>query len=104
MKSRRRIAFLKAQDRANSVSNYSRDLRQVEWGLENTLRSSNSGDRMSATGQKQTLDRRPLMSAIHPKEHIAQQQLGRSNVRYGSLADIEVRSADVRFTPKSGHC
>jgi hypothetical protein len=26
-----------------------------------------------------------------------------SHVRFGSLADVEARPADVRFTPKSGH-
>ena len=29
---------------------------------------------------------------------------GNRNVRFGSLADIEVRTRDVRFTPKTGHC
>jgi hypothetical protein len=36
---------------------------------------------MSALGQKQTLDRRPLMSAIHSK------------------ADMDVYSPNVRFVP-----
>ena len=26
------------------------------------------------------------------------------DVRFGSITDIEARRADVRFTPKSGHC
>jgi hypothetical protein len=38
---------------------------------------------MSALGQKQTLDRRPLMSAIPPK------------------ADIGTQSRHVRFVPKA---
>jgi hypothetical protein len=38
---------------------------------------------MSALGQKQTLDRRPLVSAIHPK------------------ADIVERDRHVRFVPKA---
>jgi hypothetical protein len=33
----------------------------------------------------------------------ASQQNWIANVRFGSLADIEARLADVRFTPKSGH-
>jgi hypothetical protein len=38
---------------------------------------------MSALGQKQTLDCRPMMSAIHPK------------------ADIRLCDQDVRFVPKA---
>jgi hypothetical protein len=33
MKSRRRIAFSKAQDHANSVANYSKDCRRPTWGI-----------------------------------------------------------------------
>jgi hypothetical protein len=33
MKSRRRIAFLKAWDRASRIHDYSRDLRLAKWGL-----------------------------------------------------------------------
>jgi hypothetical protein len=33
MKSRRRIAFLKAWDHANCIDDYSRDLRLAKWGL-----------------------------------------------------------------------
>jgi hypothetical protein len=36
--------------------------------------------------------------------HFARQQFSAANVRFGSLADIEPRPPDVRFTPKSGHC
>jgi hypothetical protein len=32
MKSRRRIAFLKAWDYANRIGDYSRDLRLAKWG------------------------------------------------------------------------
>jgi hypothetical protein len=28
---------------------------------------------------------------------------GKANVRFGSKADIEAASPDVRFTPESGH-
>jgi hypothetical protein len=35
--------------------------------------------------------------------HFAWQQTSGLNVRFGSLADIEVSPPDVRFTPKSGH-
>jgi len=38
------------------------------------------------------------------RSQFAQQQSCVTHVRFGSEADIEVRSADVRFTPKSGHC
>jgi hypothetical protein len=52
------------------------------------LRLALSLGRMSALGQKQTLDWRPLMSAIPPK------------------ADIDGRSPDVRFVPEADilHC
>jgi hypothetical protein len=33
MKSRRRIAFPKAQDHAKCIDDYSRDLQSVEWGV-----------------------------------------------------------------------
>jgi hypothetical protein len=55
MKSRRRIAFLKAQDHANRISDYSRDLRPAEWGSVISLHSGNPEPLMSALGQKQTL-------------------------------------------------
>jgi hypothetical protein len=35
--------------------------------------------------------------------HFAWQQFIGPNVRFGSKADIHSPSADVRFTPKSGH-
>jgi len=51
MKSRRRIAFLKAQDCADLRCNYSRDLRQAEWGPIVILRGNNPQDAMSALCQ-----------------------------------------------------
>jgi hypothetical protein len=54
MKSRRRIACPKAQDRANSVDDYSRDLLPAEWGSGVGLHGSNLeplGVRMSALCQ-----------------------------------------------------
>jgi hypothetical protein len=35
--------------------------------------------------------------------HIAEQQYSAMNVRFGSEADIQRRSTNVRFTPESGH-
>ena len=35
--------------------------------------------------------------------HFAQQQFQETDVRFGSLADIEACPRDVRFTPKSRH-
>jgi hypothetical protein len=52
---------------------------------------------MSALGQKQTLRRVQRMSALPPKADIDERD---RHVR--SLADIEARPFDVRFTPKSG--
>jgi len=56
MKSRRRIACPKAQDHANRIDNYSRDLRQAKWGSGVSLQGSNPEPLMSALGQKQTCD------------------------------------------------
>jgi hypothetical protein len=55
---------------------------------------------MSVLGEKQTLDWRPLMSALPPKVDIAGRQL---DVRFVSKADMTLRNPDVCFTPKSGH-
>jgi hypothetical protein len=44
-------------------------------------------------------DFRP-MSALPPIADIRQRDSG---VRFGSKADIDDQSGDVRFTPKSGH-
>jgi len=57
MKSRRRIAFPKAQNCADSGlerCNYITDQRPEEWGSEVTLQGSNLSRPISAVGQKQT--------------------------------------------------
>jgi len=41
MKSRRRIAFLKAYDHADRIDDYSRDLQPTEWGTSVKLHGSN---------------------------------------------------------------
>jgi hypothetical protein len=65
MKSRRRIAFSKAQDSPiYDDCNYSRDLRPAKWGSEIKLRSNNSEPLMSALGQKQTLPSHFRISAL----------------------------------------
>ena len=61
MKSRRRIAFTKAQDCADLGCNYSRDLRPVEWASIIILRSSNLGRSTSEPGH--LLPRRSLAGA-----------------------------------------
>jgi len=38
-----------------------------------------------------------------PDEPFARQQSCAAHVRFGSKADIQAPSSDVRFTPKSGH-
>jgi hypothetical protein len=57
-----------------------------EMGFRIKLHGSNTEPLMSALGQKQTSDCRPLMSAIPPK------------------ADIAERHWDVRFVPKTDSC
>jgi hypothetical protein len=54
MKSRRRIAFSKAQDHANCIDDYSRDLPVAKWGSGVSLHGSNLEPFMSALGQKRT--------------------------------------------------
>ena len=66
MKSRRRIAFLKAQDHANCGDDYSRDLRLAKWGSEVSLHGNNPVPLMSALGQKRTWRQVHEMSASHP--------------------------------------
>jgi len=39
----------------------------------------------------------------HHQNGCAPQQIQVTDVRFGSLADIEARQSDVRFTSKSGH-
>ena len=82
MKSRRRIAFPKAQDHANSAD-YSRDSRPVKWGLGVSLHGSNPEPPMSALGHKRTLEGLFTMSALPPK------------------ADMVQHDRDVRFVPKA---
>jgi hypothetical protein len=69
MKSRRRIAFLKASDHANRISDYSRDLRQAKWDSE-------------------------PMSALPPKADITAAQ---TNVRFVPKADICGAQIKVAF-------
>jgi hypothetical protein len=66
-------------------TDYSRDLPPAKWDSKAKLRGSNRDLRMSVMGQKQTLDRRPLMSALPPKADIAER--GR-HVRFVPLRDI----------------
>jgi hypothetical protein len=55
MKSRRRIAFSKAQDRADlRCCDYTRDLRRAKWGLGIKLHGNNPEPLVSALGQKRT--------------------------------------------------
>jgi hypothetical protein len=73
-KSRRRIAFPKAQDHADcgfQRSDYSRDLRPAKWGSEVISRSSNSQRLMSALGHSRPSHFVPVLN----------------NVRYASDSD-----------------
>jgi len=70
MKSRRRIARPEAQDHANCVDDYSRDLQLAKWGSEVSLHGSNAEPFMSALGQKQTFRSVRAMSALSPKADI----------------------------------
>jgi hypothetical protein len=85
MKSRRRIAFLKAWDHANRIDDYSRDLPLAKWGSGVSLQSSNLTPPMSALGQKRTLRLVHLMSALPPKADIVHDD-GRTGFEYGSRA------------------
>jgi hypothetical protein len=69
MKSRRRIACPEAQDHANNPD-YIKDLPQATWGSEASLHGSNPEPLMSALGQKRTLRRTHLMSALPPRADI----------------------------------
>jgi hypothetical protein len=47
----------------------------------------------------------PKATTYHIKEKLcASQQNYTADVRFGSKADIEAASPDVRYSPKSGHC
>ena len=52
------------------MTDYIRDLRPAEWGSRVSLRGGNPNPPMSALGQKQTLQRILLMSALPPKADI----------------------------------
>src|SRR6516225_3522804 len=79
MKSRRRIAFLKAYDHANCIDDYSRDLRLAKWGSGIKLHSRNPEPLMSALGQKQTFRNAKAMSALPPKADMVRHDC---NVRF----------------------
>jgi hypothetical protein len=82
MKSRRRIAFTKAGTTPNRMR-LQQGFAIDEMGIRHKLHSSNREARMSALGQKRTLRRVHLMSALPPK------------------ADIGRARWDVRFVPKA---
>jgi hypothetical protein len=52
MKSRRRIAFPKAEDHANYIHDYSRDLRLAKWGSELVRNAAILSHPLFALGQK----------------------------------------------------
>jgi hypothetical protein len=70
MKSRRRIAFLKAWDHANRIDDYSRDLPLAKWGSGVSLQSSNLKPPTSALGHKRTLGLIRSKSALPLKADI----------------------------------
>jgi hypothetical protein len=57
------------------------------------VRAGENSSLLSASGQKRTLDRRPLMSALHPK---ADMDGYSPNVRFVPEADITGQQLDVR--------
>src|SRR6516165_10613048 len=68
---RRRIAHPKGSGlRRLSKWDYSRDLRPAKWASGVGLQASNPGQLTSALGQKQTLGKVRLMSALPPKADI----------------------------------
>ena len=67
------------------MPDYIRDLRRAKWGAATNLRRKNLELPMSALGQKQTLKRLCLMSALPPKADIGTQSW---NVRFVPTADI----------------
>ena len=70
MKSRRRIAFPAAQDRADLLA-LQQGFATDEMGFRVKLHGSNFEPLMSALGQKRTLKRLHPMSALPPKADIA---------------------------------
>src|SRR5262249_23680766 len=82
------------------------------WANDRQTRAAGSGERSSWRSNRAMLHVLKQASDILPggghTQHsefsrCAAQQNQTANVRFGSKADIEVRSEDVRFTPKSGH-
>jgi hypothetical protein len=67
MKSRRRIAFSKAQDHANTVADYSKDLRSAKWVQQSICAAKKPELPMSALGHKRTLQLICVMSALCQK-------------------------------------
>jgi hypothetical protein len=55
---------------ASTDADYSRELRRAKWVSESGLHGSNLEPLMSALGQKQTLGKVQLMSALPPKADI----------------------------------
>jgi hypothetical protein len=86
MKSRRRIVVLKAQDHANSVANYSRDLRPAKWGSGSVCTAAISGRSCPLWVISGHWDVSTAMSALPPK------------------ADMVQHDRDVRFVPKADSC
>ena len=84
MKSRRRIAFTKAGTTPNRTR-LQQGFAIDEMGFRAKLHSSNREARMSALGQKQTLWKVRLMSALPPKADIAENDW---HVRFVPKADI----------------
>jgi hypothetical protein len=99
MISRRRIAFLKAQDHANCIDDYSRDFRPAKWGSGVSLHGNNFEAPMSAFGQKRTFTNLRPTSALPPKADVDQH---RRDVCFGSKADIAALPRNVRFSPECG--
>ena len=77
------------------LADYSRDLRPAKWGPTVNLHSSNSEPLMSALGQKRTLRRVCVMSALPPKADIGTQS---QNVRFVPKADILRCSKKCRYS------
>ena len=64
-----------------------------------------AGNRVEASGQELTTGpRAALRSAKWGNDLLALQKFLTAHVRFGSKADIDDHSGDVRFTPKSRHC
>jgi hypothetical protein len=78
MKSRRRIAFPKAQDHANRAIQLTKQSRKhglTKWGPTAFLRRENLALAMSLKGQKPTFPDPKSMSALHPEADIDEQSM-----------------------------